>query len=721
MEAVECGAACLAMVLATHGRHVPLEELRSDCGVSRDGSKASNIVRAGRRHGMESRGFKKAPSSLEKIEMPSILHWNFNHFVVLEGFDGDRVFLNDPALGPRVVDKQELDESFTGVVLTFQPNEAFEAGGESPSLITSLRPRLKGSMLAVVYALIVGLALVVPGLIAPAFSKIFVDQILVGGLWDWGQPLLLFMAATTAVAMVLTWLRQFYLLRLETKLSLSTSSSFFWHILRLPIDFFSQRFGGEIGSRVAINNRVASLLSGKLAVTLLSLLVVGFYALLMLQYDVLLACVGFTVASLNVVALKYVSEKRRLLNQRLLKDRGQLLGTTMSGFQMIETLKATGSEDDFFTRWSGYQAKAVNAEEKLAIYTQMLAVVPPFLLAVNVALILGFGGMKIMDGAMSIGLLIAFNALALSFIQPVNQLVQVGSIIQEVEGDMSRLDDVLNYEADVPSRIAAGMEDKTVHSSGDGAPVDPEVTVAEVVRLDGRLDVDDITFGYSRLDPPLIESLSLSVSPGSRVALVGGSGSGKSTIARLVCGLYEVWNGEILFDGQTRADLSRSVMSNSFALVNQDIFVFEGTVRDNLTMWDTTIPEQDILRAAQDACIHDAIVSRPLGYDSIVKEGGRNFSGGQRQRLEIARALARDPALLVLDEATSALDPATEKHIDDNLRRRGCTCLIVAHRLSTIRDCDEIIVLDGGRVVQRGTHDNMIAEGGPYADLLQHQ
>ena len=701
MEAVECGAAALAMVLACFGRFVPLEELRVACGVSRDGSKASNLLKGARRYGLVARGFRREPAALADLPLPMVVHWNFNHFVVLEGFRGDRVFLNDPAAGPRVVSCREFDEAFTGVALTFEPARDFERGGVRQRLPAALRSRLARSYPALGYVVGAGLLLVVPGLVVPAFSRVFVDDVLVRRAADLVKPLFLAMGVTVAVLGVLTWLQHRHLLRLETRFAVTTSSRFLWHVLHLPMRFFTQRFAGDVGSRVAINDRIAHLLSGELATSFVSTCMAVFYAGFMWRYDPVLSIVALSTAGLNAAALKYFSAKRAHLNQQFLHDQGRLIGTAMAGLQGIETLKAMGAESDFFARWSGYQAKAVGTEQRLKAQAEILSAVPRLLTPVSTALILGIGGMRVMDGTVSMGMLVAFQALMAGFITPVNRMVDLGSTLQEVKGDLARLDDVLS------------------------APADPAATFGEdadstsfPARLSGYLELRDVTFGYSPVDPPLIENFSLSLRPGSRVALVGGSGCGKSTIARLVCGLYEPWSGEVLFDGRPRRNLPRRLTTTSFSVVDQEVFLFEGSVCDNLTLWDATIEEADMVRAASDACIHDEISARPGHYHGIVEEGGRNFSGGQRQRLEIARALVTNPALLVLDEATSALDPTTEALIDDNLRRRGCTCLIVAHRLSTIRDCDEIVVLDRGRVVQRGTHDEMKAVAGPYSRLV---
>ena len=706
MEAVECGAAALGIVLAHHGRWVPLEELRIACGVSRDGSKASNMVKAARVYGLEAKGYKREPQSLRTLQPPAILHWNFNHFVVLDGFGRKgRVHLNDPGMGPRVVSEEELDQAFTGVVLTFRPGPSFERRGEPPRLIPALRSRLAGSRMALAFVLLAGLALVVPGLVIPVFFKVFVDSVLLENRRDWLPPLLLGMAFAAVMAGALTWLQQSYLLRLETRMAVGGSSRFLWHVLRLPMEFFSQRFAGDISSRVAINDRVAQLLSRDLASNTLGVLMIVFFAAILFQYAAMLTLVGVGIVSLNVVALRYVSRKRVDGNRRLVQDQGKLVGTAIGGLQTIETLKATGGESDLFTRWAGYQAKVVNGRQELERYTQLLDAVPPLLTALNTALILGIGGLRVINGDLTLGGLVAFQLLMAAFIAPVNRLVSLGGRLQMVEGDMNRLDDVLRYRTD-PS-LGSGPREM-LEALPDGIPV----------RLSGRLELHGVSFGYSRLDPPLIEGFDLTLAPGSRVALVGGSGSGKSTLARLVTGLYQPWSGEIFFDGRPRSEIPPEVLTHSLASVDQSIFLFEGTVRENLTLWDATIPLPEVVAAARDACIHEDIAARPGGYESPVEEGGANWSGGQRQRLEIARALVGRPSLLVLDEATSALDPTTEQKIDEALRRRGCTCLIIAHRLSTIRDADEIIVLERGKVVQRGTHDELKGIDGPYARLI---
>lgn len=698
MEAVECGAASLGIVLGHYGRIVPLEELRVACGVSRDGSKAANILRAARAYGLEAKGYRWEVETLRRAKLPVIVFWNFYHFLVVEGFGRDRVYLNDPAEGPRVVSNDEFDAGFTGVALTMTPGPGFERGGRRASLAAALGDRVRGSGAAVFFVALAGLALVIPGLLLPAFARLFVDKILVGNMDSWFKPLLAGMVLTALVRVALSTLQHRYLLRLDARISITSSSAFLWHVLRLPIEFFNQRYGGEISARVGLNDEIAAFLSTRLASTAIDALLVVCYAVLMAAYDPGLTLVGIAAAALVVAATLFVNRKRVDGNRRLLKEQAMAAATIMGGLSTIETLKATGAESDLFSRWAGYETKYVNAQQGLALVTQLFLVIPPLLVSLTNALVLVLGAIRVMEGALTMGMLVAFQTLMASFLTPVNNLVSLASTLQEMEGSMNRVDDVLRYRVDPQTG-----------STEDGADSDG--------KLKGFVELDGVTFGYARLEGPLIDQFDLKLEPGSRVALVGPSGCGKSTVAKLVTGLYEPWAGQIRFDGRPRRSLPRGCLAGSVAIVDQDVALYEGTVRENLTLWDPTVPDTAIIAACKDACIHDDITARQGGYDSRVAEGGANFSGGERQRLEIARALVGNPRVIVLDEATSALDTVTEQIIDRNLRVRGCTAIIIAHRLSTIRDADEIIVLDRGKVAERGTYEHLIASGGLYAQL----
>lgn len=707
MEAVECGAASLAMVLASFKLYVPLEELRLKCGVTRDGSKASNVLKAARSYGFTARGYKKEPADLRAMRLPAIVFWNFNHFVVLEGFAKGKVYLNDPAAGPRVVTEDEFDQSFTGVVMTFEPGPEFKPAGRPPSTIAALKRRFVGLGSAITYLILVGLALVIPTMVIPVFTSIFIDKFLVGRLDNWLKPLLIGMVVTTLLRMGLTWLEGYYLLRVQTQIALASASKFFWHVLRLPVEFFTQRSAGEIGTRVSINDKVARMLSADLAHSVLAVLQATFFVILMFYYDVVLTLISIVIVGINFAVLHLTTRTMKEMSMKLAIDSGKVIGASMNGLVVMETVKSNGSESSFFAKWAGFQTKLMRSEQDFGRVSLVLGTIPTFLTGLNSMLVLGIGALRVMDGHLSVGSLVAYQALVAMFTGPVGVLVGLGSKLQEIQGDMNRLDDVVRYPTDPwATNVPLVKEPKPGEA-------------AEAAKLDGAVELRNIHFGYNRADFPLIEDLNLVVRPGERVALVGPSGCGKSTVSKLVMGLYEPWQGEVLFDQKARSEFSRYVFANSVALVDQDIVMFEGTFRDNLTLWDDTISETDMILAAKDACIHDFILSRPGGYDSVIEEGGRNMSGGQRQRIEIARALATNPRVLVLDEATSALDAATEKQVDDNVRRRGCACIIIAHRLSTIRDCDEIIVLSHGRVVERGKHDDLMAkEEGFYRRLI---
>jgi ATP-binding cassette, subfamily C, bacterial len=724
MEAVECGAAALGIIMSYYGRIVPLAQLRQDCGVSRDGSKAGNVLKAAKSYGMSGKGLKiQELDALKKIRTPYIVFWNFNHFLVVEGITKKHVFLNDPATGPRKVSIDEFDGSYTGVVLVLEPGEGFKRGGSKPSVVAALWNRLKGSLGVLLYCILAGFLLVIPGLAIPVFTQVFVQDILIQNRYEWLRPLLAGIVITSFLNGFLTLLQLQFLRKMKIKLSVGMSSKFVWHILRLPVSFYAQRFAGEISSRVRLNDRLANLLSGQLATTAISVVMVIFYAAVMLQYNKLLTIIGIAFVLFNLAILQLVSRQRVDANMRLMQQEGKVNGVAISGLQSMETLKASGLESDFFARWSGYYANSINARQEMDLTNQTIGTVPSFLSYITTMLVLVVGGLQVMNGEMKIGALVAFQALMQRFMEPVSSLVSLGNDLQDMEGSITRLDDVLQNPID-PQTEAESPDFETRSKKKGNNVISYPVTQnwdANITKLQGYVELENITFGYNRVGAPLIENLSLSLKPGQRVALVGGSGSGKSTVAKLVSGLYEPWDGEIRFDGIKRSHIPRQVLVNSLAMVEQDVLLFGGTVRDNLTLWDTTVPERYLMRACEDAAIHEVVQSIPSGYNGNLLEGATNLSGGQRQRLEIARTLVNNPSILVMDEATSALDTETEKIIDQKLRQRGCTCIIVAHRLSTIRDCDEIIVLEKGKVVQRGTHNQLQRVEGHYLQLVKSE
>ncbi|MEM6349543.1 MAG: NHLP family bacteriocin export ABC transporter peptidase/permease/ATPase subunit [Cyanobacteria bacterium P01_D01_bin.14] len=746
IEAVECGAAALSIILRYYKRYEPLAVLRQACGVSRDGVTAANVLKAARRYGLVAKGFKKSIERLKELPPPFIVFWNFNHFLVVDGFDerSGNVYLNDPASGPRRVTAAEFDEGYTGVVLTAEPGEDFGPGGQKSDIRSALTQRLRGSVGALIFCLVAGFLLVLPTLALPAFSRVFIDNVLLAKRLDWLPYVLAGMALTVVVQGLLTGVQLRYLRKLKIKLSVGMTSRFVWHVLRLPAGFYAQRFAGEISDRIGLNDDVANVLSGRLITTMISLVMIGFYAIAMALYDIPLTLIVIAFAVTNVVVLQWVSRQRVDANRRIIQAYGKASGVGIAGLQSMETLKASGIESDFFARWAGYYTKAINAQQELGIVNRLLGLLPGLLSTLASLALLIIGGWRVIKGEMSIGMLVAFQLLMQSFQSPVNNLVRFASTLQTLEGNLERLEDVLENEVDPVFDVSQdGVQKNGVQKNGKSAPTASATNNAngkgtrnhngkvhlngaaptsfspDDYKLSGEVEIRNLSFGYSPLDSPLIENFSLHIQPGQRVALVGGSGSGKSTLARVIAGLYQPWTGEILFDRQRREAISRAVITASVAMVEQDILLFAGTVRDNLTLWDSTVPDRVIQQAARDAAIEDAILSMPYGYDAMLLEGGQNLSGGQRQRLEIARALVGNPSILIMDEATSALDTETEKIIDQNLRRRGCTCIIVAHRLSTIRDADEIIVLNRGQVAQRGNHEQLWQQTGLYADLIK--
>ena len=703
MEALECGAASLAMVMAYYDKWVPLEQVRLDCGVSRDGSNAKNVLIAARSYGFEAQGYRCEIDSLkDNMQFPCIIHWNFNHFVVLDGFQGNYAWINDPARGEVKVTMEEFGRSFTGICLQIKPGPDFEPGGKPKSTVEFARRRLRGAGAAVAFVLFSTVIGYLFGIINPLFSRFFMDRLLTGENRELLMPFLVLLALMGGAQVITSWVQAVYNMKLNGKMAIVGSSDFMWKILRLPMEFFSQRMGGDILQRQGTNASIASTLVNTLTPLALNTIMMIFYLVVMVRYSVLLSILGIFTIILNLLVSRIISAKRVNVTRVQMRDSGKLASATVSGIQMVETIKASGAENGYFQKWAGYQASVNTQNVKYAKINQYLGMIPTLLSAVAESSVLILGVWLTMYGNFTLGMIMTFQQFLSSFMSPAMTLISAGQTIQEMRTQMERVEDVMQYPED---------------PNFSDHPLDED---ADYSKLSGSVELKHVTFGYSRLGQPLIQDFSMSMKPGSRVAFVGSSGCGKSTLSKLISGLYQPWSGEILFDGKPISQIDRSVFTGSVAVVDQDIVLFEDTIANNIKMWDESIEDFEMILAARDAQIYDDIMARDGGFYGKLTEGGKDLSGGQRQRIEIARVLAQDPSIIIMDEATSALDAKTEYELVKAVKDRGITCIVIAHRLSTIRDCDEIIVLDKGQVVERGTHEELYAKGGYYSELISN-
>ena len=701
MEATECGAASLSMIFSYFGKNIPLEQMRIETGVSRDGCNAGNIMRCAKKYGLDCHGYRREPAALRELQPPCIIHWNFNHFVVFEGFKGKYAYINDPAMGRRKLTMEELDDSFTGVVLTFAKTDAFVKEKKKNTMMSFVKHRLKGQYATLFKLLFIGLLLVFPGLLFPVLSQVFMDDVLVGGNTSWFTKLILFMCATLLLQACLTIYRNVVLARLQKKMVLLSAREFLHNMFRLPIAFFDQRYVGDLSGRVSNNANVSVFLAGELAETALNIFVSIFYLILLLVYSPILTAIALATVLVNLVVVKITSNMLSNASIKMQQDSGKLAGAVCAGLSITSTLKASGAENEYVGRILGYNAKTICTEQKMSKTQQVINAIPDAVKMLGDVLILIVGGLIVINGNMTIGMLVAFTTLFGSFSEPVDALVGFVKNIQTTKADINRVEDIMKYPPDEKFVATTGKRQMKT-------------------KLDGSVELENIAFGYSKLKDPIVTDFSFKIDCGSSIAFVGSSGCGKSTVSKIVSGLYKPWQGRLLFDGIPVEEIPNEVMNASVSTVSQNITLFSGTVRDNLTMWNSSISESDMIAAAKDACIHDVISQKPGAYDYKLTEGATNLSGGQRQRLEIARALATNPTVLIMDEATSALDPVVEKKIMDNIKRRGCTCVIVAHRLSAIRDCDQIIVMNRGQIVQRGSHDELAQIDGHYKRFISN-
>ena len=704
-HAAECGAACLGSVLAYFGRWVPLAELRERCEVSRDGSSAASIARASRHYGLECNGLNVRAGQLKKLQLPLIVFWQFSHFVVVEGLDGKNFFLNDPSTGRRRLSAGEFDKGYSGIALRFKRGPDFRPGGEPPGLFRQLDSVLAGSWSVLAGAVACALLSTLLALVVPASLGVFVDNVLEDH-GPWGGLVAALLGGGILVY-VLSLLKHRFLQRLAIRISVIGCNRGLSRLLRLPVEYFHHRLVGDLTDRVSSIDRIAKNLTEQFLVLIVDMAMSAVLLIAMLAYDVLLTLIVLLLALLHGLLVHFLNGLRAVRSQAMRREQGLLIGVGMQMLSHADDLRMTGSDDRFFSRWSGQQARELHARQLCSELGSVSAALPGLVAALRSAAILGIGASMVMTGEMTLGMLVGFYILAEMFLTPVGRFLEFADKRQALETDLQRLED-----------ISKAAEDPVVSRRNPESESIP--TFNGRLQLAGQLELRDVSFGFNKSRPPLIKDFNLVIRPGQRVAVVGPSGSGKSTLARLVSGIYHPWSGEILFDGHLRDEIPEEVLRRSLSTVDQEVVLFSASVRDNITLWNPAVPDEAIVAATRDACIHDEILLRPLGYSTRVEEGGVNFSGGQRQRLEIARGLVGNPTVLVLDEATSALDAATEESVDDAVRRRGVTCLIVAHRLSTVRDCDEIIVLDKGEEVQRGTHDELIADrDGTYFKLVK--
>ena len=694
METVECGAAALSMLLAYHGKWLSIEQLRTDCGVSRDGSNARNIVLAARHHGMDAHGWQADIAHLPSLA-PAIIHWNHNHFVVFKGFHRGMAFINDPAIGSMAVSMKEFQRSYSGVAITAAPGDDFKPQGHQTSILHYVRENIRGAKDAFIFTLLMGILMSFAGMVYPLFSQVFLDSIITGKNDEWTVPFFVGIACLVVFNFLLALLDNVYGRRFAGSMSLKGNTRFLWHALNLPIEFFTQRYVGDIVQRQSLNEHITTTLIRILAPYAVNVALLLVYIVVMAQYSVLLTIVGISVVALNIYTVAAERELRTNLARALEQSEGKFYGITMSCVDNIESIKAAGAERGFFEFWAGTFARRNNQEvafQKRPFW--------PFVFGhfAN-SFILILGAALILNGQFSIGMLMAFQGFMAEFMKPAMGLMQGSTTVLEMRSQMERIDDVMAYPAE-----QTGKGESPAHNA----------------KLGGMIEMKNVSFGYSLSAAPLIRDFSMTLHPGKSVAIVGASGCGKSTIAKLLTGLYQPWSGEILFDGRNSRDISRDEFVNSVACIDQNVVLFDDTIAENIKMWDHSIEDFTMTMACIDAGIRDDIISRPRGFNTRLVKGGGNFSGGQRQRFEIATALAREPVILILDEATSALDTVMESEVMQSIRQCGASTIVIAHRLSTIRDCDEIIVMDKGRIVQRGTHDELMAQGGRYEELIRN-
>ena len=701
LEALECGAASLTMVMAYYDKWVALEQVRVDCGVSRNGSNAKNILRAAQKYGFKTKGFAYTTEKLRQNgKFPGIIHWGGGHFVVINGFRGNKAIINDPAKGVLKVDLKTFDKIFTGIYLEIVPDEGFEPGGKRKSILSFAKKRLRGAAPLIAFFAITTIVFYIIGIINPILNQVFVDYLLGGNNPGWLLPFIFIFAGIGFLQIIATLVQTLYQYKIRGKLDLVGSTTYMWRILRMPIEFFSQRMVGDLQSRQSENASIAETLVNVFAPLLFNTIMLIFYLVVMISKSWILTLVGVVTVFLNAFVSFYISKLRVNISRVQSRDRARLSGLTTKGIEMIETIKSNGAEASYFSSWSEAQDNVINQRLKIAKTNTFIGLIPAFVSMIANYSILILGVYYTMQGHFTIGSILAFQGLLSSFMLPATTIINSGQTLQEMRTSMERVDDVLEYPLD-PNVIR-------------------EIPMEEISKIRGNLVLKNVTFGYSRLDNPVLVDFNLEIKQGQKVAIVGSTGSGKSTLSKLVSGLYSPWSGDIIFNGKKIEEIDHEIFTSSIAVVDQDITLYEDTISNNIKMWDESIEDYEVIMACNDAQIHKTIMARDGQYNAPVLEGGKNFSGGEKQRIEIARSLAADPSIIILDEATSALDAKTEHEVVKAIKKRGITTIVIAHRLSTIRDADLIVVLEKGHIVEKGNHDELMALKGSYYNLVSN-